>query len=140
MGLFHRNSIEDPELVGTTTTANGVPPRRTSTLFSRRRSTSPVGTTTTAGSNSSRRLRHRHDDGAAAGAVGAGTVAADGRSPHRGFLHRNQQDPSIIAAKERVSRAEVAEREADKALNHARASVREAREVIKRLEREAAEE
>lgn len=36
--------------------------------------------------------------------------------------------------------AEAAEREADKALFQARAAVRDAREQVKRLEREAAEE
>jgi hypothetical protein len=39
-----------------------------------------------------------------------------------------------------VINAEAAEREADKALLTARAAVREARDHVKRLEREAAEE
>ena len=45
-----------------------------------------------------------------------------------------------MAARERVLRAETAERDADKALLNAKAAVREAREQVKRLEREAAEE
>ena len=57
-----------------------------------------------------------------------------------GLFHRNTQDPSIINAKQRVADAEVAEKNADRALHEARAAVREAREDIKRLEREAAEE
>jgi len=56
------------------------------------------------------------------------------------LLHRRDEDPSIIAARERVIAAETAEREADKALVMAKAAVREAREHVKRLEREAAEE
>ena len=57
-----------------------------------------------------------------------------------GLFHRNHEDPSISHAKQRVADAEVAERNADRALVQARAAVREAREDIKRLEREAAEE
>jgi hypothetical protein len=57
-----------------------------------------------------------------------------------GLFHRNTQDPSIMHAKQRVADAEVAEKNADTALHQARAAVREAREDIKRLEREAAEE
>lgn len=60
--------------------------------------------------------------------------------PRRGLLHRNDEDPSIAAARERVVSTEAAERDADRALRHARAAVREARDHIKRLEREAAEE
>ena len=57
------------------------------------------------------------------------------------MLHRGErEDPSISAARERVMSAEMAEREADKALMTARAAVREAREQVKRLEREAEEE
>ena len=59
--------------------------------------------------------------------------------PRRGLLHRHE-DPSIVTARERVLSAEAAERDADRALVQARAAVREAREHIKRLEREAAEE
>jgi hypothetical protein len=55
-------------------------------------------------------------------------------------LHRRDEDPSIIAARERVMGAEAAERDADRALAAAKHAVREAREHIKRLEREAAEE
>ncbi|EXJ68899.1 uncharacterized protein A1O5_07831 [Cladophialophora psammophila CBS 110553] len=57
-----------------------------------------------------------------------------------GLFHRNHEDPSIIAARERVLSAETAEREADRALVQARAAVREARDRVKMLEREAEEE
>ena len=56
-----------------------------------------------------------------------------------GLFHRNE-DPSISGARQRVAAAESAEREADRALITARESVREAREHVKLLEREAAEE
>src|SRR5438552_786451 len=59
---------------------------------------------------------------------------------HTGLLHKPGEDASIIAARERVMSAEAAEREADRALYQARAAVREAREHVKRLEKEAAEE
>ena len=45
-----------------------------------------------------------------------------------------------MAARERVMSAEAAEREADRALFAAKAAVREAREHVGRLEREASEE
>jgi hypothetical protein len=92
-------------------------PQRRSTLFGRHRSVSPVSTAGTTRSSTS--------------------ASSSGR---RGLLHRNDADPSIRSAHERVLNAEAAEREADKALLHARAMVKEAREHVKRLEREAAEE
>ena len=51
-----------------------------------------------------------------------------------------KNDPSIRAARQKVSDAEASEREADRALGQARAAVREAREHVKMLEREALEE
>ncbi|OAP60090.1 hypothetical protein AYL99_05092 [Fonsecaea erecta] len=57
-----------------------------------------------------------------------------------GLFHRNHEDPSIVGARERVLQAETAEREADRALVQARAAVREARDRVKMLEREAEEE
>ncbi len=94
----------------TTTPATVEEPRRSSTLFGRRRASSPV------------------TDGTVNG------------SPRRGLLHRSEEDGSIVAARERVLAAEASERDADRALFQARAAVREAREHVKRLEREAAEE
>ncbi|MCJ1412282.1 hypothetical protein MMC19_006375 [Ptychographa xylographoides] len=58
-----------------------------------------------------------------------------------GLFHRSSaEDPSISAARSRVATAEQAERDADRALQQARVAVREARDGVKRLEREAAEE
>jgi hypothetical protein len=62
------------------------------------------------------------------------------QSTNGGMFHRNHQDPSITHAKQRIADAENAERNADRALIQARAAVRDAREDVKRLEREAAEE
>jgi hypothetical protein len=90
-------------------------PSRRSTLFGRRRSVESAATATTANTTSS-------------------------TSPRRNLLTRDREDASITAARQRVAGAEAAEREADRALMQARAAVREAREHVKRLEREAAEE
>ena len=49
-------------------------------------------------------------------------------------------DPSISAARQKVSDAESAERLADQALGSARAAVRSARDHVRMLEREAVEE
>lgn len=52
----------------------------------------------------------------------------------------SRNDPSILAARQKVAEAEAAEREADRALMQARASVRSAGEHVRILEREAKEE
>lgn len=62
-------------------------------------------------------------------------------SPQRSsILRHDAEDASITAARERVMSAEAAEKDADKALLNARAAVREAREQVKILEREAGEQ
>ena len=50
------------------------------------------------------------------------------------------EDASITAARDRVMSAEAAERDADKALLMAKSAVREARDHVKRLEKEATEQ
>ncbi|CAG8961164.1 hypothetical protein HYFRA_00002707 [Hymenoscyphus fraxineus] len=63
-------------------------------------------------------------------------------NPSRGLsnlLHRHE-DASIVAARERVLNAEAREKDADRALNQARIAVREAREHVRKIELEAAEE
>ncbi|KAI1472468.1 uncharacterized protein F4812DRAFT_409001 [Daldinia caldariorum] len=101
---------------------------------SRHRSPSPANTrssTTNSTTNSS-----RHSD-------------ASSPSRHRSVLQRTfghgnttnpDIDPSIVQARERVMQAEIAERDADRALESARVRVREARAEVKRIELEAAEE
>ncbi len=94
-----------------TAPAPAVEPRRSSTLFS----------------------RHRSDPQAAK------TIKSV--SPKRNsILHKHDEDPSIIQARERVMNAEVAEKEADRALVAARRAVKEAREEIRRLEKETERE
>jgi len=57
-----------------------------------------------------------------------------------GRSNRLDDDPSIRGAREKVTDAENAEKEADRALNEARQRVRLARQHVKGLEREALEE
>ncbi|EXJ90324.1 hypothetical protein A1O1_03423 [Capronia coronata CBS 617.96] len=57
-----------------------------------------------------------------------------------GLFNKNTEDPSISDARQRVASAERAEQEADRALVQARAAVRDARDHVKMIEREAAEE
>ena len=65
-------------------------------------------------------------------------VEGHGRRSNGGLFHRNRaEDPSIVAARERVLAAERAEKDADIALQQARHSVRDAREHVRRLEIEA---
>ncbi|KAI0088153.1 hypothetical protein BDY19DRAFT_952418 [Irpex rosettiformis] len=51
-----------------------------------------------------------------------------------------KNEPSILAARQKVSDAETSERDADRALGNARAAVREARQHVQMLEREALED
>lgn len=57
-----------------------------------------------------------------------------------GGRNKRDLDPSILAARERVESAEAAEMEADRALDAARLSVRDARTEVKRIEEEARED
>ena len=83
-------------------------------MFSRRRSTSPV-----------RDTRH---------STSTHTTRTSG------MFSRGSGDPSIASAKQSLMNAEAAERDADRALFVAKNAVREAREHVHRLEKEAAEE
>jgi hypothetical protein len=56
-----------------------------------------------------------------------------------GFFGGNK-DPSILSARQKVADAENAEKDADRALIQARAAVRDARDHVKHVEREAKEE
>jgi hypothetical protein len=68
---------------------------------------------------------------------GSGFTGIFGGNHNNGNVHH---DPSILAARQKVSDAEQAERAADRALASARNAVREAKEHVKRIEREAKEE
>ncbi|KAI3326895.1 hypothetical protein HD806DRAFT_375209 [Xylariaceae sp. AK1471] len=115
-----------------------VPERKHGLFGSRHRSPSPSSTvhTRTSTTSSSRNSDTYHD-------------AGSNPSRHRSVLSRTfghgsssnpDIDPSIVQARERVMAAENAERDADRALVAARLRVREAREEVKRIEVEAAEE
>ena len=91
-------------------TTTSTEPRRSGTLFGRRHSSQSTPVDTTTTTKS------------------------------HNLLHRNTEDSSITAARERIANAEAAERNADRALIQARVAVKEAKEHCKRLEREAAEE
>lgn len=101
-------------------------------------------------SSSSARSAERHDQahgihglfGNRSSHSSYSSVAASSTSggKHHSLLHRTREDPSIQAAREQVYRAEHAEREADKALTASRQAVKEAKDHVKRLEHEAAEE
>ncbi|PKY04080.1 hypothetical protein P168DRAFT_281731 [Aspergillus campestris IBT 28561] len=54
--------------------------------------------------------------------------------------HGEEEDPSISAARKQVTRAEAMEKEASKALMATRQAVHDAREHVRRLDREASEE
>ncbi|KAK1222766.1 hypothetical protein PQX77_014375 [Marasmius sp. AFHP31] len=73
---------------------------------------------------------------------GSGSVRSGGSGGFLGFGGNRSigNDPSIMGARQKVEEAERAEREADQALNLARASVREARDHVKFLEKEAADD
>jgi len=126
MGLFgHKTTEPTPATHGTTTThprhsnssSDGSRERRG--LFNKRRDPSPEY------NDNRNRLSH------------AGSTRSSGGGL---FNRRHNEDPSIMSARERVASAEAAERDADRALMQAKTAVRDAREHVKMLEREAAEE
>ncbi|KAI0913449.1 hypothetical protein F4824DRAFT_451101 [Ustulina deusta] len=110
-----------------------MPEKKHSLFGSRRRSPSPAST-----------VPGRTSTGSSRTSDAASNVSHNRSVLSRTFGHgisRNPDiDPSIVQARERVMGAENAEREADRALAAARLRVREAREDVKRLELEAAEE
>ncbi|RPD78652.1 hypothetical protein L226DRAFT_610521 [Lentinus tigrinus ALCF2SS1-7] len=81
---------------------------------------------------------------------GASSVRSGSTRSSGGFFSRRRSlssdsvdlkhDPSIVAARQKVSDAEAAESAADRALNEARAAVRSAKEHVKILEQEALDE
>lgn len=103
-------------------------PTQKSGLFSRRRSSSPHAATTTT-------HHHRHSSSASRSGTSTNNTISSGF-----FSRSSNGDPSITNAKQSLANAEAAEREADRALAVARSAVREARDHVARLEREAAEE
>ncbi|CAG7854653.1 SubName: Full=Uncharacterized protein {ECO:0000313/EMBL:CCA70506.1} [Serendipita indica DSM 11827] len=134
--IFSRRHPADPAVAPTTATSptskrtsvDGTtsPTTRTGLFGRRRRSSSSLSSSDT----SSRRARKNHN-AAAAGTAGATT----------GFFGGSRmKDPTLDAARGKVRAAELAEKEADKALMAARAAVVDARRHVEILEREANEQ
>ena len=136
MPLFgHKNRDAAP--VEPTPTARGHHRRRSSSLSSSDlEGTRKTGFFGRKRSTSSERLRRNESTLHSTGRLSHNST----RSSGGGLFNRHPEDPTIAHARERVLSAENAEREADRALVQARAAVKEAREHIKLLEKEAAEE
>ncbi|KAL1746549.1 hypothetical protein HDZ31DRAFT_62104 [Schizophyllum fasciatum] len=117
------------------------PPGRKGSMFSRNRSASPVRSHNTSTSNghsgglfSSRRRSTSSSDRSSAD-------VSRSRSTGGGLFSSNRGgDPSIAAARRKVADAETAERDADRALMQARQAVKDARDHVRFLEQEAAED
>ncbi|TFY81271.1 hypothetical protein EWM64_g2748 [Hericium alpestre] len=112
------------------------PPHQRGSIFSRR----------------SRSQDHNGDDVARSPTTASQSSSGTHGIGRRGFLFGRRrssdgdfsatlaEDPSILNAQQKVSDAEAAEREADRALSSARAAGREAKQHVERLEREALED
>ncbi|KAJ7680777.1 hypothetical protein DFH06DRAFT_1164168 [Mycena polygramma] len=127
------------------------PPARKGSIFSRRRSyqaeTTPPPATKSrgffGGGRSSVDSSANNNNARDTGSVRSGTTSNSNGGGGGFFKSHNfdvHKDPTIIAAREKVTHAERAEAEADRALLQARNMVREAKEHVQFLEREAAEE
>jgi hypothetical protein len=139
-------------------------PTRKGSIFSRRRSLEPVNDDPATNPNHPANTTARRGFfGGGRGSLDSGANHANGngnldrsgsvmsgtnsvRSGGGGFFGRDarnfdlHKDPTILAAREKVTHAENAEAEADRALLQARAMVREAKDHVRVLEREAAME
>ncbi|KAJ7680545.1 hypothetical protein DFH06DRAFT_1163433 [Mycena polygramma] len=124
------------------------PPAHKGSMFSRnRRSASPEPVTNNNNHNHGFFGRRRSSDDSSLGHPSSGNSVRSGTSNvgsgffgSRGGNFNVHKDPTIIAARQKVTSAEKAEVEADRALASARAMVREAKQHVEFLEREAAEE
>jgi len=136
-------------------------PTRKGSIFTRRRSLSPASDPNHPANNAANNRRGFFGGGGGRASLDNnnanqnGSVRRDGsvrsgnnsvRSGGSGFFGRGGQnmdvhhDPTVMAAREKLTHAENAEAEADRALFQARAMVREAKDHIRVLEREAAAE
>lgn len=132
MPLFNSNSNDSARR----TSADGQSPTRKKSVFSSGRNSPPQSTGSGSGSGSGFFQRRRSN---------SDSEANNHNTKRNGFfsIGRNndiEDEPSIRAARDMVANAEVAEKDADRALNEARQRVRLAREHVQALEREAREE
>ena len=129
MPLFY-HSQQNPEPLPQRSPTQADEPHRSRSIFSRR-GNSPEGAPSV---NSSIRTDNT------AGTKSSGGFFGRRRSSDDDLQPNIKNDPSVVAARQRVSDAEAAEHEADRALMQARAAVRDARDHVKKLEQEAFEE
>ncbi|KAJ7745678.1 hypothetical protein B0H16DRAFT_1557819 [Mycena metata] len=151
-GFFSRRTDRPPS-PGQTATPTGASSYRSATsnpnsdtasvrsgfFFGRRRSADSVSlapSARTAGTHASRASN--------ASAASAASVRSQGKTPSmfsatlkRYSARARENDPTVVAARQKVASAAEAEAEADRAILHARARVRDAMESIKVLEDEA---
>ncbi|KAK3290282.1 uncharacterized protein B0H64DRAFT_61977 [Chaetomium fimeti] len=150
MGLFSRHAEPAHEPAPQPQPTYEEPPRRHGLFGSKHHSPTHAPTNATHSTRSS--TTTSSPDRSTGGIFRRSTDASHNPSGHQrgsgnGLLHRTfgngnreEMDPSIVHARERVMGAEAAEMEADRALIAARESVREAREHVRMLELEAKEE
>ncbi|KAH6855420.1 hypothetical protein B0I37DRAFT_411416 [Chaetomium sp. MPI-CAGE-AT-0009] len=152
MGLFSRHAEPAHEPAPQHQPAYEEPPRRHGLFGSKHHS--PTGAPTNATHSTRSSATPSSPDHSIGGIFRRSTDASHNPSGHQrgtggggGLLHRTfgngnreEMDPSIVQARERVMDAEAAEMEADRALIAARESVREAREQVRMLELEAKDE
>ncbi|CAE6414824.1 unnamed protein product [Rhizoctonia solani] len=127
MPLFGRRAEPAPPASITpppTTTTSGSSPRRSRSMFARRRSSSSMSSINSDTRDGTQPRRK-------------GLFGMGGNRKSDPVLDR---DPHVLAAREKLSAAEKAEKEADRALELARRAVLEARDHCKQLEAQAVEE
>ncbi|KZT10890.1 uncharacterized protein LAESUDRAFT_721277 [Laetiporus sulphureus 93-53] len=126
MPLFHSSTQEREEPTPAPTQTQE--PSRSRSIFSRRSDPSDYGQSASSSThaNSSR---------------SGGSFFRRHRSSSLDCTHDDpKNDPSIVFARQKVTEAEAAEREADRALMQARAAVQSAKEHVRNLEREISED
>jgi hypothetical protein len=136
--MFSRRSDPVEEQEVPSESRNGSRPFHRNSMFSRRSDPVEEQDVANESRNGSRPFHRNSMFSRRSDPVEEQDVANESRTGSRLF-HRNE-DSSITAARHRIGAAEAAERDADRALMQARAAVRQAREHVKILEREAAEE
>ncbi|TFL03079.1 hypothetical protein BDV98DRAFT_565373 [Pterulicium gracile] len=140
MPLFKSSTPKHDEYVDSHGRTRSTSPARKGSMFSRNRSVTPPPPQKTGlfgSSTNGSSLSRRRSSGSSAN----GSTHRRNGSMGGGLFNRDRnEDRSILTAREMVGSAEAAEKEADRALHQARLAVKEARNHVKTLEREAEEE
>lgn len=151
MPLFKSNPEASNNANARHRTSSTSPARKGSIFSSRNRSVSPASTDRSRSNETPHRRngffgrRNSISSDDSSGHARTGSVRSSESRSGGGFFgmgHKNgiDRDPTILNAREKVTNAEAAEKDADRALLQAREMVKEAREHVKILEREAIEE